>query len=168
MIVEKPPRNSAGFWGGGQGLSWAVEGRKETLAALTQLNGGEEGVPSVYLVFTFTFVMKCWTSHKWPLRCFTVIGKVDDFDMESKLQSHNILTVYMVKLYSGVKVSIILSIYNLTIKILSYLSMFHVFVTPIRKGIGKIKLPLCLTKHHAMKTYWRSGDITPHILWPQH
>jgi hypothetical protein len=28
-IVEKPPRNSAGFCRGGQGLSWAVEPRKE-------------------------------------------------------------------------------------------------------------------------------------------
>jgi hypothetical protein len=28
-IVEKPSRNSAGFCGGGQGLSWAVEPRKE-------------------------------------------------------------------------------------------------------------------------------------------
>jgi hypothetical protein len=28
-IVEKPPRNSAGFCGGGQGLIWAVEPRKE-------------------------------------------------------------------------------------------------------------------------------------------
>jgi hypothetical protein len=28
-IVEKPPRNSAGFCGGDQGLSWAVEPRKE-------------------------------------------------------------------------------------------------------------------------------------------
>jgi hypothetical protein len=28
-IVEKPARNSAGFWGGHQGLSWAVEPRKE-------------------------------------------------------------------------------------------------------------------------------------------
>jgi hypothetical protein len=28
-IVEKPPRNSAEFCGGGQGLSWAVEPRKE-------------------------------------------------------------------------------------------------------------------------------------------
>jgi hypothetical protein len=27
--VERPPRNSAGFCGGGQGLSWAVEPRKE-------------------------------------------------------------------------------------------------------------------------------------------
>jgi hypothetical protein len=27
-IVEKPPRNSAGLCGGGQGLSWAVESRK--------------------------------------------------------------------------------------------------------------------------------------------
>jgi hypothetical protein len=27
-IVEKPPRNSARFCGGGQGLSWAVEPRK--------------------------------------------------------------------------------------------------------------------------------------------
>jgi hypothetical protein len=28
-IVEKPPRNSAGFCGGVQGLSWAVEPRQE-------------------------------------------------------------------------------------------------------------------------------------------
>jgi hypothetical protein len=28
-IVEKPPRNSAGFCEGGQGLSWAVDPRKE-------------------------------------------------------------------------------------------------------------------------------------------
>jgi hypothetical protein len=28
-IVEKPPRNLAEFCGGGQGLSWAVEPRKE-------------------------------------------------------------------------------------------------------------------------------------------
>jgi hypothetical protein len=28
-IVEKPPRNSAEFCGGGQGLSWAVEPRRE-------------------------------------------------------------------------------------------------------------------------------------------
>jgi hypothetical protein len=27
--VEKPPRNSSKFCGGGQGLSWAVEPRKE-------------------------------------------------------------------------------------------------------------------------------------------
>jgi hypothetical protein len=30
-IVEKPPRKSAGFCGGGQGLSWAVEPRKEEI-----------------------------------------------------------------------------------------------------------------------------------------
>jgi hypothetical protein len=28
-IVEKPTRHSAGFCGGGQGLNWAVEPRKE-------------------------------------------------------------------------------------------------------------------------------------------
>jgi hypothetical protein len=28
-IVEKSPRNSAGFYGGVQGLSWSVEPRKE-------------------------------------------------------------------------------------------------------------------------------------------
>jgi hypothetical protein len=28
-IVEKPPRNPAAFCGGGQGLSWAAEPRKE-------------------------------------------------------------------------------------------------------------------------------------------
>jgi hypothetical protein len=28
----------------------------------------------------------------------------------------------------------------------------------------KVKLSLCLTKHHAMKTYWGSGGLTSHIL----
>jgi len=28
----------------------------------------------------------------------------------------------------------------------------------------KVKLPLCLTKHYAMKTYWGSGGIVAHIL----
>jgi len=27
----------------------------------------------------------------------------------------------------------------------------------------KVKLPLCLTKHHAMKAYWESGGIAPRI-----
>jgi hypothetical protein len=29
-------------------------------------------------------------------------------------------------------------------------------------------LSLCLTKHHATKAYWGSGDIAPLILWPRH
>jgi hypothetical protein len=36
-IVEKPPRNSAGFYGGGQGLSWAVEPGKEDNFTFTLL-----------------------------------------------------------------------------------------------------------------------------------
>jgi hypothetical protein len=28
----------------------------------------------------------------------------------------------------------------------------------------KVKLFLCLTKHHVMKTYWESGGIAPRIL----
>jgi hypothetical protein len=28
----------------------------------------------------------------------------------------------------------------------------------------KVKLSLCLTKHHATKAYWGSGDIAPLIL----
>jgi hypothetical protein len=36
-IVEKPPRNSAGFCGGGQGLSWAVEPRKEERSIRAQV-----------------------------------------------------------------------------------------------------------------------------------
>jgi hypothetical protein len=31
-------------------------------------------------------------------------------------------------------------------------------------GKVKVKLSLCLTKHHAMNTYWRSGGIAPRIL----
>jgi hypothetical protein len=34
--------------------------------------------------------------------------------------------------------------------------------------LGKIKLSLWLTAHHTMKTYWGSGCIAPHILWPRH
>jgi hypothetical protein len=36
-IVEKPPRNSSGFCGGGQGLSWAVEPRKEKEEGLQKI-----------------------------------------------------------------------------------------------------------------------------------
>jgi hypothetical protein len=28
---------------------------------------------------------------------------------------------------------------------------------------AKVKLSLCLNKHHAMKTYWENGDIAPRI-----
>jgi hypothetical protein len=30
--------------------------------------------------------------------------------------------------------------------------------------LRNVKLSLCLTKHHAMKTYWESGDTAPRIL----
>jgi hypothetical protein len=32
-----------------------------------------------------------------------------------------------------------------------------------RKSKVKVKLYLCLTKHHAVKTYWGRGGIAPHI-----
>jgi hypothetical protein len=32
----------------------------------------------------------------------------------------------------------------------------------------KVKLSLCLTKHHAMEAYWGSGGIAPHSLRPWH
>jgi hypothetical protein len=35
----------------------------------------------------------------------------------------------------------------------------HIFLSKV-----KVKLSLCLTKHHAMKTYWGSGDIALLIL----
>jgi hypothetical protein len=31
----------------------------------------------------------------------------------------------------------------------------------------EVKLSLCLTKHHTMKTYWENGGIVPRILWPR-
>jgi hypothetical protein len=38
----------------------------------------------------------------------------------------------------------------------------------VQRAKGKVKeevkLSLFLTKHHAMKTYWGSGDITPNII----
>jgi hypothetical protein len=38
-IVEKPPRNSAGFCGGGQGLDWAVEPRRAELKSYSHIIG---------------------------------------------------------------------------------------------------------------------------------
>jgi hypothetical protein len=35
---------------------------------------------------------------------------------------------------------------------------------PKNAVIVKVKLSLSLTKHHAMNTYWGSGDVTPFIL----
>jgi hypothetical protein len=32
----------------------------------------------------------------------------------------------------------------------------------------KLKLFLCLTKHHATKAYWGSEGIAARILWPRH
>jgi hypothetical protein len=32
------------------------------------------------------------------------------------------------------------------------------------KGKKKVKLSLCLTKHHAIKAYWGTGVIAPRIL----
>jgi hypothetical protein len=40
-------------------------------------------------------------------------------------------------------------------------------ITIIENVKIKVKLLLCLTKHHAMKAYWGSGDIAPLILWPR-
>jgi hypothetical protein len=31
----------------------------------------------------------------------------------------------------------------------------------------KVKLSLCLIKHHSIKTYW-SGGIAPRIIWPRY
>jgi hypothetical protein len=39
-----------------------------------------------------------------------------------------------------------------------------VFHYGIKIKVKKVKLPLCLTEHHAMKTYWGSEGIAPHIL----
>jgi len=36
----------------------------------------------------------------------------------------------------------------------------------IRFGVKKLKLSLCLTKHHAMKTYLENGGIASRILDP--
>jgi hypothetical protein len=37
------------------------------------------------------------------------------------------------------------------------------FQRSLNKNVKKVKLSLCLTKRHAMKTYWGSGGIAPRI-----
>jgi hypothetical protein len=50
---------------------------------------------------------------------------------------------------------------------------FYCFVCYATAYIGtlvkvKVKLSLCVTKHHAIKAYWGSGGIAPLILRPRH
>jgi len=42
--------------------------------------------------------------------------------------------------------------------------LFHPWTTATKTVKVKVKLSLCLTKHHIMKAYWGSGGIAPHIL----
>jgi hypothetical protein len=52
-IVEKPPRNSTRFCGGGQGLSWAVELRKEELQCFESLDSYVYSYGPKCLIFVF-------------------------------------------------------------------------------------------------------------------
>jgi hypothetical protein len=55
--------------------------------------------------------------------------------------------------------------WHIVMKDISYWSRNGRSLMMIDSGLkGKVKLFLCLTKHHAMKTYWRSGGIAPRIL----
>jgi hypothetical protein len=38
------------------------------------------------------------------------------------------------------------------------------YIRKKNRGKVKVKLSLCLAKHHAMKTYWGIGGIAPRIL----
>jgi hypothetical protein len=42
--------------------------------------------------------------------------------------------------------------------------MKYMSINAMLKVKVKVKLSLCLTKHHAMMTYWGSGGIAPRIL----
>jgi hypothetical protein len=53
----KPPRNSAGFCGGGQGLDWAVEPRKEEEDKTMQYNTVISLLPTIYNILSNTLVL---------------------------------------------------------------------------------------------------------------
>jgi len=57
-IVEKPPRNSAALCGGGQGLSWAVEPRKEE-----QLKFVPDLKATPCILTMFVAVLQCEHTH---------------------------------------------------------------------------------------------------------
>jgi len=46
----------------------------------------------------------------------------------------------------------------------SWMTRWAVLILRLGKGKVKVKLSLCLTKHHAMKTYWENRGIAPRIL----
>jgi hypothetical protein len=54
-IFEKPPRNSAGFCGGGQGLSWAVEPRIEE----------EEGPNNFLYIYIYIYIKWRFCDTDW-------------------------------------------------------------------------------------------------------
>jgi hypothetical protein len=57
-IVEKPPRNSDGFCGGDQGLSWAVEPRKEEKEEwlLMECMGFSARCTQLFLLLTYSLI----------------------------------------------------------------------------------------------------------------
>jgi hypothetical protein len=57
--VEKPPRNSAGFCGGGQGLSWAVEPREE------EYKGKLESGKIFFIIVAYIFQTTLFATLRW-------------------------------------------------------------------------------------------------------
>jgi hypothetical protein len=57
--------------------------------------------------------------------------------------------------------SVIIEVLYLKMSLILFHQIIKAFL--VVKG-EKVKLSLCLTKHHAMKTYWGSGGIAPFIL----
>jgi hypothetical protein len=85
-IVEKPPRNSAGFCGGGQGLSWAVEPRKEEEKNLTNT---ENLISRCFIMSKSTLVIpnnfiSIWRKYKCELK-FKMILSYFQASEEDKL-----------------------------------------------------------------------------------
>jgi hypothetical protein len=53
---------------------------------------------------------------------------------------------------------------SLLVQPVNHCTVYSIVLETLCRVKVKLKLSLCLTKHHAMKAYWGSGGITPRIL----
>jgi hypothetical protein len=89
----------------------------------------------------------------------------------TRIRSHSYKLLYVVCIQSMSAQPSALSPYDSSPVLQNRFRFFDHFLFRVTfKGGGdglqicRVKLSLCLTKHHAMKTYWGSGSVTPRIL----
>jgi hypothetical protein len=111
----------------------------------------------------------------WPLTkvrywCLFWAASIQSIPCSSKLR-FNIILVSITRIYQvfPLKYLYVFLICLMRATCRAHLVLPHLIALRLLGAEKKLRMSsLCLTKHHAMKTYWESGCIVPRILWLRH